>query len=233
MRRLSLVLDAAAALRFAAGAADVDIPACATLAELAGADAVQLGVSEELRPVGESDVRQARRAASALELRLAPAPGMLKLALEVQPERAILASEAAGRPAPLDFRAWGTAIAPSSRTLREAGIQVSALIAPELEAVKAAHAAEVQGVDLYTGSLVDLPASERREGTERLADAARLAVKLRLRVSLAGGLGFRSLDGLLDAVPAAERICIGRAFIARALLVGVDRAVCDLRAKLS
>ena len=62
MRRLSIVLDSVAALRAAAGADDADIPACTTLAELAGADAVQLGVSEELRPVSESDVRQARRA---------------------------------------------------------------------------------------------------------------------------------------------------------------------------
>ncbi len=232
MRRLSIVLDAVAALREAAGAEEADIPACATLAELAGADAVQLGVSEELRPVGEADVRQVRRAASILELRLAPAPGLLKLALEVQPDRVVLASESTeggGRPAPLDFRAWGTAVAPSARTLREAGIEVSALVAPGLDAVKAAHAADVHGVDLYTGSLVDLPAAERRSSAEGLADAARLAAKLRLRVSLAGGLGFRNLDGLLAGVPAAERICVGRAFAARALLVGIDRAVRDLR----
>ena len=94
------------------------------------------------------------------------------------------------------------------------------------------HAADVQGVDLYTGSLVDLPASERRNAGEALADAARLAAKLRLGVTLSGGLGFRNLDGVLACVPAAERICVGRAFAARSLLVGVDRAVRDLRARL-
>jgi len=235
VRRLSIVLDAVAVLREAAGASEADVPACATLAELAGADAIQLGVSEELQPMTEADVRQVRRAASVLELRLAPAPGLLKLALEVQPDRVVLASDSTQTGAgatPLDFRAWGTAIAPSARTLREAGIQVAALVAPSLEAVKAAHAADVQGVDLYTGSLVDLPASERQNASEALADAARLAAKLRLGVTLSGGLGFRNLDGLLACVPAAERICVGRAFAARSLLVGVDRAVRDLRSRV-
>ena len=232
MPRLTVVLDAVAALREAAGAREADPAASATLAELAGAHAVQIGISEELRPVGEADVREVRRNVTALELRLAPAPGLLKLALEIQPERLVLAGEAAeggGRPAPLDFRAWGTAIAPAARTLREAGIRVSALVRPELAAVKAAHAADVEGVDLYTGSLVDLPAAERRGVAEGLADAARLAVKLRLAVGLSGGLGFRNLAWLLPAVPEAARVSVGRAFTGRALLVGVDRAVRDLR----
>ena len=226
------MLDSVAALREAAGADDADPAASATLVELAGAHALQLGLSEELRPVREDDVRRVRRCVSALELRLAPAPGLLKLALEMQPDRVVLASESAegrGRPAPLDFRAWGTAIAPSARTLREAGIHVSALVRPELASVKAAHAADVEGVDLYTGALVDLPAAERRTAAETLGDAARLAHKLRLGVGLTGGLGFRSLGWLVPATPGVQRVCVGRAFSARALLVGVDRAVRDLR----
>ena len=233
MPRLTVVLDAVASLREAAGAADADPVAAATLAELAGADAIQLGVTEELRPVTETDVRQVRRAASALELRLAPAPGLLKLALEVQPDRVVLASETPRGPTPLDFRAWGTAVAPAARTLREAGIRVCALVPPEVDAVKAAHATDVEGVDLYTGSLVDLPAGERTNAGEGLADAARLAVKLRLSVGLAGALGFRSLAWLPSGAPGIERVCVGRAFAARALLVGVDRAVRDLRAAVS
>ncbi len=232
MPRLTVVLDAVAALREAADAPDADPTASATLAELAGADALQLGVCEELRPVGESDVRQVRRAASALELRMAPAPGLLKLALEVQPDRVVLASEASsggGRAAPLDFRSWGTAIAPAARTLREAGIRVGALVTPELDAVKAAHAADLEAVDLYTGSVVDLPAAERAGAAETLGDAARLAAKLRLGVGLSGGLGFRSLGWLLPALPSVQRIAVGRAFAARALLVGIDRAIRDLR----
>jgi pyridoxine 5'-phosphate synthase PdxJ len=61
----------------------------------------------------------------------------------------------------------------------------------------------------------------------------RLAAKLRLAIGIGGGLGFRGLRELLDAAPAVESVAIGRAAIARALLVGIDRSVRDLRALLA
>ena len=57
----------------------------------------------------------------------------------------------------------------------------------------------------------------------------RLAAKLRLAIGLGGGLGFRALRELLEAAPAVERVAVGRAAIARALLVGLDRSVRDLQ----
>ena len=61
----------------------------------------------------------------------------------------------------------------------------------------------------------------------------RLAAKLRLGIGIGGGLGFRIVRELLEAAPAVERVAIGRAAIARALLVGLDRSVRDLRALLA
>ena len=58
------------------------------------------------------------------------------------------------------------------------------------------------------------------------------ASKLRLSIGLGGGLGYRSLREVLEAAPAAERIAVGRAALTRALLVGLDRALRDLRAML-
>ena len=69
MRQLTLSLDVMAALRDAAEGGQPDLAAAAMLAELAGADAVRLGVTEEMRPLGEAEVRAVRQAA-ALELRM-------------------------------------------------------------------------------------------------------------------------------------------------------------------
>ncbi|HBZ68537.1 MAG TPA: hypothetical protein DEP35_01785 [Deltaproteobacteria bacterium] len=121
-------------------------------------------------------------------------------------------------------------VPPLLRALREAGIPTTAIVVPELEAVKAAHAAGIAGVELYTGGIVDLPPGERAAAAERLGDAGRLAAKLRLGLVLGGGLGYSTLPELLGAVAAAERVCVGRACLARAGLVGLDRAVRDLRA---
>ena len=70
MRRITLALDGLPSLREATAAADVDLAAAATLAELAGVDAIRLGANEDLKPVREEDVREARRAARRLELRM-------------------------------------------------------------------------------------------------------------------------------------------------------------------
>jgi len=236
LRRLTLALDSLPRLREATGCPDVDVAAAAMLAELAGADAIRLGVGEELRPVRELDVRQARRSARELELRMPPSQTLLKVALDARPDRVLLASEARdGRQpsSPLDLRARALPLGPIVRALGEAGIVAWAVVSPDLEAVKVAHAEGVRGVEIFTGALVDLPAAERQVQIEKLADAVRLAAKLRLAIGLGGGLGFRVLRELLEAAPAVERIAIGRAAIARALLVGLDRSVRDLKAQLA
>ncbi len=72
MRQLVLALDALPSLRDAIDATDIDIAAAAILAELAGVDAIRLGINEDLKPVREEDVQEARRAARVLELRMPP-----------------------------------------------------------------------------------------------------------------------------------------------------------------
>jgi len=236
VRRLTLSLDGLPSLRSATGAADVDLAAAATLAELAGVDAIRLGVNEDLKPVREEDVREARRAARRLELRMPPLMGMVKVALEGRPDRAVLAaaSRDGSAPAgPLDLRSRSVPIEPVVRALAEAGIPAAAVIAPEIDAVKRIHAESIPGVEFYTGAIVDLPATERREEIERLADAVRLASKLGIAVGLGGGLSYRSLPEVLAACPAAEWVSVGRAALARSLLVGLDRALRDLRALAS
>jgi len=237
VRRLSLGLDALASLREASGASEIDLPSACTLAELAGADAIRVGVTDELRPVGASDLQDLRRAARVLELRMPATQSLLKVALEIRPDRVILAEtgwdgRAAG--APLDLRAQSAFahLTPVMRGLEEAGVPVSLLVAPDLDAVKAAHTLGADGVELFTGAIADLPVPERRVELERLADAHRLAAKLRLDLSIGGGLGFRTAREVIEAVPSAERIAAGRGVLARACLVGLDRAVRDLRALL-
>ncbi len=233
MRRLVLELDGLPSLREATAANDIDLPAAATLAELAGVDAVRLGINPDLKPVREEDVYDARRAARRLELRMPPSESLLKVALEARPDRVLLAADAReGRAAaaPLDLRIPIAGFSPVVRTLTDAGIAVSALIAPGLEAVKRLHSEGVSGVELYTGALIDLPPTERQAELERLGDTARLASKLRMSLSLGGGLGYRSLREVIDAAPAAESVAVGRAALARALLVGLDLALRDLRA---
>jgi pyridoxine 5-phosphate synthase len=232
-RRLIVALDGLPCLRDATASADVDLAAAATLAELAGVDAVRLGASEDLKPVREEDLAEGRRAVRCLELRMPPVPGLLRVALALRPDRVLLSAEGRdGRSpsSPVDLRGRPQPVQAAVRALAEAGIPAGAVVAPDLEMVKHAHGAGVAAVELYTGAIVDLPGPERLAALQRLSDAVRLASKLRLAVGIGGGLGFRSVGEVLTASPALESVAVGRAVIARAMLVGMDRAVRDLRA---
>lgn len=232
MRRLTLTLDALAILRTEARAHDVDVAVAATLAELAAVDAVRIGVNEDLAPFSEQDVSDVRRVVRTLELALPVDASLVKIALEAQPERVLLAAEGrGGLPCePIHLRGRGVSLAPMVRSLADGGIPVSALIKPELEAVKTAHAEGVEGVEFYTGAIVDLPPVERMRELEKLGDAARLASKLRMYISAGGGLGYRSIVDVIENAPALAAVSVGRAAIARAVLVGLDRSLRDLRA---
>ena len=233
MRSLTFALSALPALREATGASDCDLAAAAILAELAGVDAVRLGISEEQRPVRESDVMALRRSARRFELRMPACPTLQKIALEARPDQVVLCGpvrEPAGIASPLDPRSQSNALVPLLRTLEDAGIEALLLVPPALDAVKAAHGLGARGVELFAGAIVDLPASERPAELERLGDAARLASKLRLPIGVSGGLGFRNLEEVLEAAPAAGRVVVGRSLTSRALLVGIDRAVRDIQA---
>jgi pyridoxine 5-phosphate synthase len=223
MRRLILALDALPCLR-EVSAADLDVAAAATLAELAGVQGVRLGVTEDLKPVRPEDVLEARRAARVLELRMPPSQAAVKVALEARPDRVLLGSDG-----PLDLRSRSVPLGPIVRALGEAGIPVGVRIGPRVEALKAVHAERVRSVEFYTGGIVDLPAAEREAELERLGDAVKLAAKLGIAVGLGGGLGYRNLPEVLAVAPATESVAVGRAAVARAILVGLDRALRDLR----
>jgi pyridoxine 5-phosphate synthase len=232
VRRLILACDSLLSLREATHSSDVDLAAAATLAELAGVDVVRLGIDEKLKPIRESDVQDTRRVVRNFELRMSVSPGLLKIALEARPDRVLLgASDLDGgwSGGALNLRAGTAQRVPVMRGLEEAGIPVSLRVPCRLDAIKAAHGDGATGVELYTGAIVDLPAAERKAELETLGDAVRLAAKLRLRIGIGGGLGYRTLHEIIDAVPAVEWIAVGRAAISRAVLVGLNRALRDLR----
>jgi pyridoxine 5-phosphate synthase len=163
---------------------------------------------------------------------MAVSPALVKIALEARPDRVLLAAsdlDGGWSGGALNLRAGTAQRVPVMRGLEDAGIPVSLRVPCRLDAIKAAHGDGATGVELYTGSILDLPEAERKAELEALGDAVRLAAKLQLRIGVGGGLGYRTLHEVIDGAPAVEWIAVGRAAIARSLLVGLDRALRDLR----
>jgi pyridoxine 5-phosphate synthase len=120
----------------------------------------------------------------------------------------------------------------SVKTLGEAGIAVILFVDPELEQVKEAHKLGAGGVELNTAPWADSPDERAREGALRqVTDAARFARKLGLQVHAGHALTYLNV-GSVAAVGEIGELCIGHSIVARALLVGMERAVRDMAERL-
>jgi pyridoxine 5-phosphate synthase len=115
------------------------------------------------------------------------------------------------------------------KTLRDAEILVSVFIDPDVDQVKAAHRVEAQVVEIHTGRYCDARLeSDRRRELTRVVDAAKAAAKLGLAVAAGHGLNYRNVQPVV-AIPEIEELNIGHAIVARAVLVGMERAVREMK----
>ncbi len=236
MRTFTANLDAAALLRDASGGEEPRLTHLAVAAEFGGADAVRVTATEALMPIHESDLYDLRRVARCFELCVAPTPSLLKLALEVRPDRVVLADETqpgAMGSAPLSPNAIRERAVPALRALTEAVIPACVRVPPDLDAMKALHGAGAAAVEIGTADILEGPESEWPRGFSEVNDAVRLAVKLRIPIAAGGLLDARSSARLLDTVPTLQGICAGRRLVAAAQLAGMERAVQEFRAAIN
>ncbi len=231
-RRVIVGLEQVAAVRQARQGREPDPVAAATLALLAGAD----GVSVELRPdrlhVQDRDARVLRQTVErGFQMQLPALPELIRLALEIRPDSVTLLPEIPDSLSPaagLDVAAQIGVLGELARALEDGKIQSGVLIAPDIEQVKSAHRAGVASVQLHTVRFAE-GGPDCDDEFARLGDAARLSHKLGLRVAAGGCLDYRSLRALLE-IEEIDEFRVGYAVVARGLLVGLERAVRELRA---
>ncbi len=121
------------------------------------------------------------------------------------------------------------AVRKAVKTLRDAEIEVSLFIDPELDQVKAAHRAEATIVEFHTGRYCDARlAADRRRELNRLVDACKAAAKLGLTVAGGHGLNYQNVLPVA-AIAEIEELNIGHSIVARAVLVGFERAVREMK----
>jgi pyridoxine 5-phosphate synthase len=95
--------------------------------------------------------------------------------------------------------------------------------------VKAAHRAEADAVEFHTGRYCEARlASDRRREMNRLLDACKAAAKLGLKVAAGHGLNYQNVMPVA-AIGEVEELNIGHAIVARAVLVGMERAVREMK----
>jgi len=235
--KLGVNIDHIATLREARKTNEPDPVAAAVIAELAGADGITIHLRSDRRHIQERDLRLLKEVVKThLNLEMAPTQEMLRIATNVKPDTCTLVPE---RPEEvtteggLDVALNLENVRRVTKRLQEFSIEVSIFIDPELDQVKAAYNASANAIEINTNkyALATKPEDINNE-LQKVKDAATLANKLGMRVLAGHALNYLNVKIIVE-IPEIEELNIGHTIIARAALVGLERAVKEMKEKLT
>lgn len=233
MAELAVNLNYVAALRGARKTSSPDPVAAAVLAELAGAEGLSAHLRKDRRGhIKDRDVRiLANVAKGRFILEMAASSESVGTALDIKPSLLTLVPEdrevtiAGGG---LDLMLHGSIVAESASALRDGAVPVCVSIDPDLDQVKLAHRANVDWVQISTRSFCgakNVPKKNRR--FQKILDSVKLARRLKLKVMVAGGLCHNTIKHF-KGLNEIDVFNVGHGIVARAVLVGMERAVVEM-----
>jgi pyridoxine 5-phosphate synthase len=231
MIRLGVNIDHVATVRQARRAPEPDPVAAAVLALLGGADGITVHLREDRRHIQDRDVRLLRQVVtSRLNLEVAAVDAIVDIACEVRPDEATLVPERRQElttEGGLDVVGNRPAVARAVERLHAAGIEVSLFIDPDVAQIEEAHRLRVAAVELQTARYSEARPPATRE-LEALRVAAERARELGLHVHLGHGLTYMNVAPVVR-LPGVEELNIGHSIVSRAVLVGMERAVREMK----
>jgi pyridoxine 5-phosphate synthase len=229
--RLGVNVDHVATLRQARGVAYPDPVLAASLAELVGADQITIHLREDRRHIQDRDLRLMRETVqTTLNLEMAASEEMVRIAFEHRPHTVTLVPEKRQElttEGGLDVVGHEQALAQVVGRLQAGGIEVSMFIDPDEAQVAASQRIGAKAIELHTGRYCDQTGEAQREELVRLESAARQAQRFGLRVAAGHGLNYVNVRPIV-AIAEITELNIGHAIVARAVLVGMERAVREM-----
>jgi pyridoxine 5-phosphate synthase len=235
--RLGVNIDHVATIRQARKAPEPDPVAAAVLAELGGADCITIHLREDRRHIQDRDLGILRSTVrTRLNLEMASSEEIIGIALRVLPDQATLVPEKRQElttEGGLDVLANRNILTKTVGRLREAGIKVSLFVDPIPEAMKASSEIGADAVELHTGSY----AAARKERDlevelSKLSEAAKIAADRGLAVLAGHGLTYTNILPIKTII-GLEEVNIGHSIVSRAVLVGMERAVREMKELLA
>lgn len=232
---LCVNVDHVATVRQARRAQEPDPVPAALMCESAGAKGITVHLREDRRHIQDRDVRILREVVrTRLNLEMATVEAMIALALDFRPHQVTLVPEKREElttEGGLDVAAHTARIASCVERLQTHGIAVSLFIDPEADQIKASADTGARMIELHTGRYCTASDAydEARTDIERraLLQAAHDAQNRGLVVNAGHGLNLQNV-GPVAAIPGVHELNIGHSIIARAVLVGMERAVREM-----
>ncbi len=232
MPGLSVNVDHVATIRQARKGRAPDPVTAAAIAELAGADGIIVHLREDRRHIQDRDLRILRETVKTkLNMEMAATEEMVNIALEVKPDLVILVPEKREElttEGGLEVSLRREELKKVIEVLKSNDILVSLFIDPDLEQVKASYKVGADCVEIHTGTYCDARHWKEAEiEFQRINDAIRIASKLSLKINAGHGVDYNNIKAL-TMIEEIEEFSIGHSIIARAMMVGLDRAVREM-----
>jgi pyridoxine 5-phosphate synthase len=205
----------------------------ASIAEMAGADQITIHLREDRRHITDRDVYLMRKTVQTrLNLEMAATEEMQRIALEVRPDQITLVPEKREERTTeggLDVAGNADELRAYIAPFRELGIKVVNFVDADMEQLNATLEVGAQGIEIHTGEYCDAQTqTERDTEYERIEKAVHKGRELGLFVAAGHGLDYINTEAICG-IDGIEELNIGHSIIARAVLVGLDHAVREMR----
>jgi len=235
MIRLGVNVDHVATVRQARRAQVPDPVEAALLAEKAGADGITVHLREDRRHIQERDVELLReRLKTKLNLEMAVTPAMVAFAESLRPDDACFVPEKREElttEGGLDIVAHRRKIQDSVKRLQDRDIHVGLFVDPEEKQIETSKEVGADAVEVHTGTYCNAAGAEREKERRTVASAVSLAYRLGLEVHAGHGLDYENVLPIAGIHEIVE-LNIGHSIIARAVVVGIEQAVREMKALL-
>ena len=236
MIRLGVNVDHVATLRQARLAQLPDPVEAALLAEKAGANGITVHLREDRRHIQEHDVRRLmERGKTKVNLEMAVTQAMVRFAERTRPADACFVPEKRQElttEGGLNVVVHRRQIKEAVGRLQDQGINVALFIDPAKEQIECAKESGAHGIEIHTGSYCNANGAKRERELRKIVAGAQLARRLGLEVH--GGHGLDYVNVLpVAGIREVVELNIGHSIIARAVIVGIQQAVREMKQLLS
>lgn len=231
--KLGINIDHIATIRQARGGLEPDPVAAAILADISGADSIVCHLREDRRHIQDRDLEIIRQVIHGrLNMEMAATQEMIEKALLVKPNVVTLVPEKREErttESGLNLKDNLTKYKEAVQTLNGSGIEVSLFIDANVSAVRDSAKIGAQAVEIHTGVYAEArDAHEREAALDEIVTAAIAASKMGLFIAAGHGLNYHNAQAVA-AIGEIEELNIGHSVISRAVLVGLPRAIEEMR----
>lgn len=232
---LGVNIDHVATLRQARRGQEPSVLDAALIAEKAGADLITIHLREDRRHIQDEDVDQIKeRTSIPLNFEMSLAEEIVLKAISIKPYKVTLVPEKREEittEGGLNVAIYRTRLIEVIQRLKESGIIVSLFVDPNLDVIKDSKDVSADAIEIHTGQYSNAKGKLLNVELDKIREAVQYADSIGLEVHAGHGLNYQNVSNIVK-IPKLVELNIGHSIISRALFVGLNQAIREMKTLL-